>query len=184
MLAIPYQTLEIGRVHLESFKKDTRGRTIANLLYKDLSIDINDVTILTPPLKMLDYDMTTGRMRFDVSVQKQFKVRLFTLQEYIVSTFYLHRHTLLGHDYTLDDIRGIFQPLLIDDVFSAFVYPTTPVRKDDGAVEKVGDIMVGNLVRFPFSIQGIMMVEMPKMPCPRLRIQHNVPVLWKVSDMD
>lgn len=183
ILAVPYQTLEISRVHLNPFQSDAKGRSIAPLSYKDLAIETNDLCILTPPLTVLDYDSTTSRLRFDLKDQKQFQIKLSTLQQYLISTFYLHRMQLLEKDYTMDEIQALFQCLLIDDIFSSFVYPTTNVRKEDGTAIKITDIRPGDKVRFSICIQGIIIVNTHNGRHFRLRIQHHVPVLWKVETL-
>jgi hypothetical protein len=182
LLSIPYQTLEIGRVHINQFKKDSKGRSIASLSYKDSSIDINDLTILTPALQVIDYDPVSSRLRFDIKPHKQFTTKMSTLQQYLISTFYLHRSTLLEYDYTTEEIESFFQTLLTDDIFSVFVYPTTSVHKSDGSLFKITSISPGDYIRFPVCLQGIMRIEISNKHSFRLRIQHNVPTLWKIND--
>ena len=181
LLTIPYQTLEIGRVHLNPFKKDSKGRAIASLSYKDTSIDINDLSILTPPLQVIDYDQSTSRLRLDIKNHTQFSTKLSTLHEYIISTFYLHRMSLLGKNYTIQEIGTFFQSLIHENIFSVFVYPTTSVRNSDESFIKISSIKPGDIVRFPVCFQGIMKVDIHNGSSFRLRIQHNVPILWNVS---
>lgn len=181
ILTVPYQTLEISRVHLNPFVKDNKGRSIASLVYKDSAIEINDLSILTPPLKVLDYDSKTSRLRFDLKDQKAFETKLSTLQTYLISTFYLHRLSLLGNDYTHEEIQHLFQNLLVDNIFSAFVYPTTNIRKEDGSSVKMNTIKAGDSVRFAICIQGVIIINTNYGKFFRLRIQHHVPVVWLVD---
>jgi hypothetical protein len=180
-LTIPYQTLEINRIHLNNFKKDNKGRSIAPLSYKDSSVEINDLSILTPPLTVLDYDSTTSRLRFDLKDQKQFEVKLATLQQYLISTFYHHRLSLIGEDYNLHDIESMFQYLLEKSIFSAFIYSTTNIYKADGSFIKINTIKPGDRVRFALSIQGIILIDNYGKKGFRLRIQHYVPSLWLIE---
>lgn len=180
LLSIPYQTLEMARIHLNMFQKDTKGRSIAHLSYKDAAVDINDLCILTPPLIVLDYNHTTSRVRFELKEQKGFEAKLASLQKYLASTFYLHRINFLSDDYSLSEIEDLFQNLLVDGTFSAFIYATTHVYTIDGSIIKMNTIQPGDCIRFPICIQGIVQVETYGKQF-RLRIQHHVPAVWLVS---
>lgn len=180
LLTIPYQGLEIGRIHMNTFSPDTKGRMIAQLSYCDTSLDIDDFIILSPPLKVIDYDMVTGRLRFDVKDQRQFATKILAMQQYIISTIYIHRLSFLQEDYSNADIQSMFQVLLDGDVFSVFVYPTTIVRHNNGTVSHIQKLKTGDFVRFPLCVHGIMIVNPPS--GMRLRIQHNVPYVWKMSE--
>ena len=182
LLTIPYQGLEVGRIHMSGFRPDMKGRLIAPLSYCDTSLEIDDFIILSPPLKIIDYDMATGRLRLDVTDQKQFAVKLMTIQQYIISTIYLHRLSFLQEDYSNIDIQNMFQILLDGDVFSIFVYPTTIVRESNGTVSHIQKLKMGDRIRFPFYVHGIMLVNSTHSRAMRLRIQHNVPYVWKITD--
>lgn len=189
ILTIPYQTLEIGRIHINTFQKDGKGRSIAPLSYKDTAIDMNDLSILTPPLKVLDYNIDTSRIRFDIKDQKPFGIKLNTLQKYLESTFYLHRMSFLNKDFTISEIENIFQHLLLDDVFSVFIYPTTSIYKEDGSVIKMSTIQPGDSIRFTLCIQGVVIIDTygntnsntNSNSHLRVRIQHYVPAVWHVN---
>jgi hypothetical protein len=53
LLAIPYQTLEVGKVHIDNFRLDRKGRSLAPLTYKDAFVDLGDLTLLTPDLPVV-----------------------------------------------------------------------------------------------------------------------------------
>jgi hypothetical protein len=182
LLTIPYQTLEVGRIHMSGFVPDMKGRLIAPLSYCDTSLDIEDFILLSPPLTVLDYDMTTGRLRLDVKDQKQFATKVHTMQQYIISTIHLHSLSFLQGDYTSAEVQSMFQVLLDGEVFSIFVYPTTVVRQSDGTVSHIQRLKAGDRIRFPLYVHGIMIVNPPSGKGMRLRIQHNVPYVWKVID--
>ena len=75
LLSIPYQALEIRNIHLTPFQADKYGKAVARLSYKDPSIDFHDVSILTPPLKVIDYNPENSRLRLDLSDQPNFQVK-------------------------------------------------------------------------------------------------------------
>jgi hypothetical protein len=180
LLTIPYQTLEVGRIHMNPFRHDAKGRSIASLSYKDTSVDIDDFILLTPVMKVIDYDSATGRLRLDFKDQRQFGVKLSTIQQYLISTIYIHRFTFFQVDYTLDAIQTMFQPLMTDDAFSVFLYPTTNVRDNNGTITHIQALKTGDTIRFPLYMHGIILMKYEHGRAQRLRIQHNVPYVWKV----
>jgi hypothetical protein len=180
LITIPYQTLEIGRIHLGGFRQDMKERYIAPLTYKDSTLEIDDFILLSPILKVLDYNMITGRLRLDTTDQRQFSMKMNTFQQYIVSTIYINRMSYLHHDYSMEEVNDMFQVLLNGDAFSIFVYPTATVRNDDGTITHIQMLKAGDSIRFPLYIHGIM--SMAHLRGTRFRIQHNVPYVWKIKE--
>jgi hypothetical protein len=177
LLSIPYQALEISNIHLTPFQADKYGKAIARLSYKDASIDFQDVSILTPPLKVVDYNSENSRLRIDLSDQFNFQVKLNTLQEYLVSTFYVHQQSFLNQkNEPTDNIRQLFHFLLEGSSLSLYIFPTSIVRKADNTTCKVSDLMPGDIIRCVIRLQGISQVRGKY--GTRLRLQHSVPSSW------
>ena len=180
ILTIPYQAFEIGNIHLTPFQVDRYGKTIARLAYKDSSLDFHDVSILSPPLTILDYNPDTSRLRLDLSEHFAFQVKINTLHEYLISTFFIHQQTLLlRSDLSYDTIRRLFYFLLDGYVLSLFIYPTVVVKKENGMNCRVCDLKRGDVIRCVIRIQGIsQMFTHGEM---RLRLHHSVPAIWFLS---
>lgn len=177
LLSIPYQALEVSNIHLSPFQSDKYGKAIARLSYKDNSIDFQDVSILTPPIKIIDYNSENSRLRIDLSDQFNFQVKLNTLQEYLVSTFYVHQQSFLGQkDNTHDEIRELFHFLLDNSTLSLYIFPTTLIKKDDGTTIKVSDLKSGDTIRCVIRFQGISQIS--NKYGTKLRLQHSIPSLW------
>jgi hypothetical protein len=177
LLSIPYQALEIGNIHLTPFQADKYGKAIARLSYKDASIDFQDVSILSPPLKVIDYNPENSRLRIDLSDQFNFQVKLNTLQEYLVSTFYVHQQSFLNQkNETSENIRQLFHFLLEGSVLSLYIFPTSIVRKNDNTTCKISELMPGDIIRCVIKLQGISQVR-GKYGI-RLRLQHSIPSSW------
>jgi hypothetical protein len=179
ILSIPYQALEVGNIHLNPFQSDRYGKAIARLSYKDNSIDFQDVSILSPPIKIVDYNSENSRLRIDLSDQFNFQVKLNTLQEYLVSTFFVHQQSFLNikkesHDF----IRELFHFLLTDSNLSLYIFPTTIVKKDDGTSIKVSDLKPGDIIRCVIRFQGISQIA--NKYGTKLRLQHSVPSIWLI----
>lgn len=181
LLTIPFQALDIGYIHLSPFQADKYGKAVARLSYKENSIDFQDVSILSPPIKVIDYNPENSRLRLDLSEQFNFQVKLNTLQEYLVSTFFVHQQSFLNcSSETHDTISELFHFLLEDSTLSLYVFPTTLIKKSDNSVIKVADLQPGDMLRCVIRLQGISQVR-NKFGI-RLRLQHSIPSMWKISN--
>lgn len=180
ILTIPYQALEVPNIHLFPFQSDKYGKILARLSYKDNSIDFQDVSILSPPLKIIDYNPDNSRLRIDLSQQTNFKIKLHTLQEYLVSTFYIHQLSFLGtKNESYDYIHSLFHFLLTDSILCLYIFPTTIVRKSDGSTCKVEDLKSGDTIRCVIRYQGISQIY--NKYGMRLRLQHSIPAIWLID---
>jgi hypothetical protein len=180
LLSIPYQALEIGNIHLTPFQADKYGKAVARLSYKDNSIDFQDVSILSPPIKIIDYNPENSRLRIDLSDQFNFQVKLYTLQEYLVSTFYVHQQSFLNQkNYTHDNIRELFHSLLDGSTLCLYIFPTSIIKKADGTTCKVSDLIKDDMIRCVIRLQGISQVR-GKYGI-RLRLQHSIPSMWSIT---
>jgi hypothetical protein len=179
LLSIPYQALEVGNIHLSPFQSDRYGKAIARLSYKDNSIDFHDVSILTPPMRVIDYNPENSRLRIDLSEQFNFKVKLNIIQEYLVSTFFVHQQSFLGQrDESYDNIKDLFHFLLCDDVLNLYIFPTSLMKRHDGTSCKVSELMPGDLIRCVIRLQGIS--QLKGKYGMRLRLQHSIPAMWSL----
>jgi hypothetical protein len=179
ILSIPHQAFEIGNIHVTPFQIDRFGKTIANLCYKDNSIDFHDVSILSPPLRIIDYNPDTSRLRIDLSEHPQFQIKIHTLHEYLINTFYTHQQSFLNtRNRPYEAIRHLFYFLLDGATLSLFIYPTVFVRTKTGAPCRVSDLKSGDMIRCIIRLQGIsQIIHRDEV---RLRIHHSVPAVWKL----
>jgi hypothetical protein len=181
LLSIPFQALEISNIHLTPFQADKYGKAIAKLSYKDPSIDFQDVSILSPPIKVIDYNPENSRLRVDLSDQFNFQVKLNTLQEYMASTFYVHQQSFLNQkNESAENIRDLFHFLLENSTLSLYIFPTSTIKKNDITTCKVSDLQPGDIIRCVIRLQGISQVR-GKYGI-RLRLQHSIPSLWLIQN--
>jgi hypothetical protein len=182
ILGIPYQILEIENIHLSLFSQDKYGKTIARLAYKDPSISFQDVSILTPPLKVIDYNSEYSRLRIDLLSQPPFFTKINSLHEYIISTFYTHQTTFLNESgKTHDEIRGLFYSLLDKSVLSLYIYPSLMIQSsttDASLAKKISDLKPDDLIRCIIRLQGISLIH--KKDRMYLRLHHTVPLVWQL----
>jgi len=180
ILSIPYQAFEIENVHLTPFQSDRYGKAIAQLTYKDNSIDFQDISILSPPIKVLHYHPESSRLRLDLSEHPHFQVKMNTLQEYLIGTFYMHQQSFLNITYkSIDYVRQLFYFLLDDSTLSLYIYPTVSVKRADGVMCKVADLKPGDTIRCVMRFHGV--TQIMNREGVRLRLHHSVPSIWKIE---
>jgi hypothetical protein len=180
LAAIPYQLLEVSNINLDNFKTDYKGRYIAPLKYLTTTFQFHDVTVLSAPMVIQDYDSTTNRIRFDIKGQTSFLTKINHIQETLVGKFYQRRFDILKYDVSLDDVRSMFQFLFYGSVLTLFVFPNTAVKLADGTTT-VGQLKKGDTIRCIIRIHGVSMLPVRAGEFfPRFRIQHSVPVVYRV----
>jgi len=179
LLSIPHQTFEVSHIHLSPFQIDKYGRPIARLNYKDTSADFQDVTILSPPVKVISFNPDNNRLRLDLSDQPFFQSKLHTIQEYLVNTFFIHQGDLLLNKIPQPEstIRSLFHFLLDNNILNLYIYPNTRIKLSDGTNKELSKLKPGDTIRFVFRLQGITQLWRPTTGL-NLRFQHSVPVLW------
>ena len=179
ILSIPHQAFEIGNIHVAPFQIDRFGKTIARLCYKDNSIDFHDVSILSPPLRIIDYNPETSRLRLDLSEHPQFHIKIHTLHEYLINTFYTHQQSFLNlKNRSYDAIRHLFYFLLDNTTLSLFIYPTVFINTTTGQPHRVSDLKAGDMIRCVIRLQGVsQLLHREEL---RLRLHHSVPSVWKL----
>jgi hypothetical protein len=177
LLSIPYQALEIGNIHLTPFESDRYGKAIAKLAYKDSSVEFHDVSIMTPPLKVIDYNPENSRLRIDLSEEVNFQNKINTLQEYLASTFYTHQQIFLGHkNQSRESIHSLFHFLLDGTILYLYAFPTSLVRKSDGTTCNICNLVSGDFIRCVVRLQGVSQIQTRY--GNRLRLHHSISSIW------
>jgi hypothetical protein len=189
ILTIPYQTLEIPNINILPFVVDQKGKNIARMNYKDSSIQFDDVSILTPPMRIVSYDPRANKLIVNVDGQKEFISKINTMQEYLCSTFYEYRHTFLKNKVNnLHQTRELFQNILHGDTMILHIYPATNVRTSDGTKVSIVQLKAGDMIRAVIRIQGVARIN--KFNSYNgvydffFRIYHTIPTMWHIGNDD
>ena len=188
LITIPYQLLETNNVSLDNFKTDHKGRYIAPLRYISPTFQFQDISILTCPMTISDYDQVSNRIRFDIRNQTSFLNKINQLQESIVRKFYVKRFDILKFDISLEEIKAMFQFLFYGITLTLFIFPNTnvlmPAASGAGASAapfQASQLKKGDQIRCVIRIHGISMLPVRTGEFfPRFRIQHSVPVIYRV----
>jgi hypothetical protein len=177
ILSIPYQAFEVDRVHLTDFKYNHYGKTIAQFTYKDHSIDLNDVSLLSPPMKVIDYNADNSRLRLDLSEHTGFYDKICLLYENLIHTIYNYQsHFLHQSQYTLEHIRHLFYYLLDGSMLSLYIYPSSMVRCANGTKKRMSEIVSGDTIRCVIRLHGV--AQIMSKEGVKMRLHHTIPAIW------
>ena len=180
ILSIPFQAFEVNNVYVTPFQMDKYGKWMAQLTYKDTSIDFHDVSLMTPPLRVIDYQPETSRLRLDLSPHLTFQVKVRMFYEYLMSTFFLHQQGFLHVNHlTIENIRQMFYSLLDGNMLSVYIYPTTFVKQADGGLSRISDVKPGEIIRCVIRFQGVS--QLNYRDGMKFRLNHSVPSLWRLG---
>jgi hypothetical protein len=177
-------------VQLQQFIYDKYNRNIALLTYND-SIEFKDITILSPPMKVLDYNSKNSTLYLDVSEHIMFQLKLYTFYEYLTNLLFMHQNVFFNEtpfsrrdfpvgNLSYEMIRKCFYTILTKSILSLYVHPNTLLKSSEknNTGVLISDVKPGDMVRCIIRIQGISQLIGKK--GMRLRLHHYVPCIWKV----
>ena len=158
LLATPYQTIELSNIDVLPYYKDKKARTVAPIQYSKHGLSLQGFTILSPPLTVISYDPSMNRLQLSVANNKTFANKFIAVQEYLANT----------------NLSVSFQRLCSNSVLTLYLFPNTPIQ--DGTT--VVDVKPGDTVRCVIRLHNLLLIEIKGQNT--LRLQHSVPVLYRV----
>lgn len=177
LLSIPYQGIEVNRIHLTYFKYNQYGKSIARFLYKDDSVDFQDICMLSPSMRVVDYNPENSRLRLDLSEYPTFIDTLQLLYQNLIGTIYHYQYKFLNRtDLSLDRIRRLFYYLIEGNILSLYIYPHSIVRLHSGETQRMIDIKPNDKIRCVIRLHGVS--QLLSKNDIRLRLHHSVPAIW------
>jgi hypothetical protein len=159
--SIPAQLLEIGNIHLKPFHKKGHYPPLAALQYTSPTITLKHFSILTPTLRIEEWNSVRGRLRLNCDDHAFFKAKFIAMQEYLISTLLVHQQMLLGRsDMTRDSIEVSFKLLFDKGCLNCFnsLYHLFPLYEAGRRVppEKFGETLrTGRHIRLILQLTGI-----------------------------
>jgi hypothetical protein len=188
-LWIPSQSLEVGKISLNGFRTEDRY-LLAPLEYHDGNLSLTNLTIMTPPLSVLNYDPITGKLQFDLNDYNHFNIKMNTLQRYVVGAIFLNQKNLFGQTATfmIDDIEKMIQYIVYKNKMTLYtgsnrILPLFELAADGGgAAVPAADRIVrpGDKIRCIINIKGISCTWNYNTGTPRLRFQHVLKAAYRV----
>lgn len=210
-LTIPFQSFEIENTHILPPQVDFKDRTYFQLCYKDSSVEIQDVPILTPPLKVHHYDIKKSMLFLEIDPSHPFYQKIHRFQEHIIQTFYNYQNLLLANsidntielaqdpknikiflssqnysnqpkNIPLQAIRSYFQMPLRENIFGLYIHPNTEIKLGGTQTPiQAYQLLPGTFIRALLRFYNILCVKSPFLDKNYLRIQHSVPIVWYIG---
>lgn len=118
---IPIQKVEIGNIHigqpygrqqLGGSTGSTQQKPMVPLSYFGTQFRMPFMSVLFPPLHILEYNATTGRLVLDMSISPLACIKLNTLQETIMNAIVYHQSTWFGTHFTKEEVKDGFQQII------------------------------------------------------------------------
>jgi hypothetical protein len=183
---LPVQKMEIGNVNIGSpwareSRKDYEQKPMAPLSYFGTQFRIPFVSLLFPPLTVVEYNETSGKLVLDMAGNNLTCIKLQALQETLIGAIFYHQHSWFKSDYSKDDVKGGFQTIYSDNRIYLYC-PQIPGRgvaifKDGAWKPSVtsGDIVAGCKIRVGVKLHGISFLNTADNSWSgRCRFQHRV----------
>ena len=157
LLAVPYQTIEVANIHVQSFYTDKKNRQLAPIHYIKGSI-VQGFTVLSPPVVVVSYDSSMNRLQLNITGQRAFANKIMAIQDLLSQT----------------DTNMTLQRLCSQSTLTLYLFPSTPVQSPKGRTT-ISEIQPGDTLRLAIRFHHLMRMDTSP---PFLRLQHSVPVLY------
>jgi hypothetical protein len=195
---LPIQKVEIGNINIGSpwareHRREYEQKPMAPLSYFGTQFRIPFVSLLFPPLPVVEYNAATGKLVLDMSGTSLACIKMNTFQETLIGAIVYHQHGWFKSNYSREDVKGGFQPIFNDNKLSLYcpsattgsavrgipIY-TSGVWKTNFTQE---DLTVGRRVRVAVKIHGISFLNSNDGTWSgRCRLQHRILGMITVVD--
>jgi hypothetical protein len=117
-LAIPYQKLEVGKIHIVP-----QPNGYLPFHYKDGGMELHKLFVISPVLTVANYNHQNGRLDFEPCENTIFMGKISALQEVLKATLLTHQRTLHYNcsDVTQEDIEKNFKNLFYNGRLSCYI---------------------------------------------------------------
>lgn len=117
---LPVQKLEVGSIYIASpwlreSKNDIKTNPMSALSYIGSQFRLPSLSILFPPLPIVEYVPTSGRLVIDISETSLACTKLAAFQETILQSILFHQSAWFGTDYSIEEIRSKYTPIYKDN---------------------------------------------------------------------
>ena len=189
---LPIQKVEIGNINIGS-PWSSRGLTqkpMAPLSYFGAQFRLPFLSILFPPLCVVEYVPATGKLVLDMSETSLASIKLNTLQDTLINAIMYHQMAWFKTELDVDEVRQGFQPIIQDnklilhcpytDMSQAnagkILFKNVPIYKGGWCEFKPEDLSMGTRVRVAVKIHGISFLNRNDSSewSGRCRLQHKV----------
>ena len=187
---LPIQKVEIGNINIGSpwareHSKEYEQKPMAPLSYFGTQFRIPFVSVLFPPLPILEYNHVTGKLVLDMSETSLACIKLQTLQETLISAIIYHQYGWFKSDLSKEEVKNGFQSIFSDNHLHLYCpcvgmqqgIKGVPYYRNDkwNASFTAGDLSTGSKIRIAVKIHGISFLNSGDGTWTgRCRLQHRV----------
>jgi hypothetical protein len=183
---LPIQKVEIGNIHIGSpwsreQRRDLATKPMAPLSYFGTQFRLPFVTLLFPPLPIVEYNPVTGKLILDMSETNLACIKLSTFQETLVNAIVYHQHGWFKSEFKKEDVKGGFQPILENTYIHLHVGSqgranNVPLYRDGkwSSSFSTEDLKMGTRVRVAVKIHGVSFLMNGETWSGRCRLQHRI----------
>ena len=117
---LPIQKVEIGNINIGSpwareSRKEYLQKPMAPLSYFGTQCRLPFISLLFPPLPVVEYVPASGRLVLDMSETSLASIKLSTFQDTLVNAIVYHQYAWFKSDFTKEEVRYGFQPIFQDN---------------------------------------------------------------------
>jgi hypothetical protein len=183
---LPIQKMEIGSVNIGSpwardNRKEYAQKPMVPLSYFGTQFRIPFVSILFPPLPVVEYNVNSGKLVLDMSGTSLACIKLNTFQETLINAIVYHQHGWFKTEFTKEEVKAGFQPIFQDNRLILHC-PSQGVgirgipfyRGGWQPTFTAADLTPGARIRVAVKIHGISFLNTGDTWGGRCRLQHRV----------
>jgi hypothetical protein len=183
---LPIQKVEIGNIHIGSpwareQRRELISKPMAPLSYFGTQFRLPFVSLLFPPLPIVEYNPVTGKLVLDMSETNLACIKLSTFQETLVNAIVYHQHGWFKSEFKKEDVKGGFQPILEGSQLHFHIGAqgrtnNVPIYKDGVWLSSVctEDLKMGTRVRVAVKMHGVSFLMNGDVWTGRCRLQHRI----------
>jgi len=178
---LPIQKVEISNINIGSpwareTKKEYAQKPMAPLSYFGTHFRLPFVSLLFPPLPILEYNASSGRLVLDMSETSLASIKLSTFHDTLVNAILYHQYAWFKSEFSKDEIKAGFQPMYQDNHLILHC-PSDSVPVFNGKWGSDTDFKPGMRVRVSVKIHGISFLNRAESLRTRTNLLADVPVL-------
>ena len=190
---LPIQKVEIGNINIGSpwsstGKREYHQKPMAPLSYFGSQFRLPFLSILFPPLPVMEYTPGTGKLVLDMYETNLASIKLATLQDTLINAIFYHQMGWFKSDFAKEDIKQGFQPIIQDHHLllhcpytepgvGRTMYRNVPIYKNgEWGVFSPEDLKVGTRIRVAVKIHGISFLNRNDVAewSGKCRLQHRI----------
>ena len=187
---LPIQKVEIGNINIGSpwarlSHGESAQKPMAPLSYFGTQFRLPFVSLIFPPLPVIEYNSATGKLVLDMFESSLASIKLNTLQDTIVNAISYHQAGWFKSEFSKDEIIRGFQPIIQDN--HLHLHCPSPSHLSGASIFKDGvwkkltadDLKLGTRVRVAVKIHGISFLNREQVGCKPLATGgKDVDVKW------